>query len=53
VQGGNWATHPTYCTDVVIKDVTIRGLRDGVDVDSCKNTRIDGCDIVTGMIRSA
>jgi len=47
-QGGNWATHPTYCTDVVIQNVTINGGRDGVDVDSCKNVRIDHCDINTG-----
>lgn len=47
-QGGNWATHPTYCTDVVIKDLTIRGRRDGIDIDSCKNVRIEGCDIETG-----
>jgi polygalacturonase len=47
-QGGNWATHPTYCTDVVIKNVNINGGRDGIDIDSCKNVRIEGCDINTG-----
>jgi hypothetical protein len=48
VQGGNWATHPTYCTKVVIKNLTIRGKRDGIDVDSCRDVRIEGCDIETG-----
>ncbi len=47
-QGGNWATHPTYCTDVLIKNVAISGGRDGIDIDSCKNVRIEGCDINTG-----
>jgi polygalacturonase len=47
-QGGNWATHPTYCDDVAIKNVNINGGRDGIDIDSCKNVRIEGCDINTG-----
>ncbi|HWC61531.1 MAG TPA: glycosyl hydrolase family 28 protein [Verrucomicrobiae bacterium] len=47
-QGGNWATHPTYCSGVVIKNVNIAGDRDGIDIDSCKGVRIEGCDINTG-----
>lgn len=47
-QGGNWATHPTYCTDVIIRNLNIIGDRDGIDIDSCKNVRIEGCDINTG-----
>jgi len=47
-QGGNWATHPTYCTNVDIHGVTIRGRRDGIDVDSCNHVRIENCDILTG-----
>jgi polygalacturonase len=47
-QGGMWATHPTYCTNVVIKNVNIRSGRDGIDVDSCRNVRIENCDLDTG-----
>jgi polygalacturonase len=47
-QGGNWATHPTYCTGVTIKNVNITGDRDGIDVDSCRNVRIENCDLDCG-----
>jgi hypothetical protein len=47
-QGGNWATHPVYCTNVVIKNIHITGGRDGIDVDSCKGVLIDGCVLENG-----
>ena len=46
-----WTTHPTYCENVVVKNVIIRssgGNSDGVDVDSCKHVLIEGCDISSG-----
>jgi polygalacturonase len=46
-----WSIHPTYCEHIVIKNLTIRstgGNGDGIDIDSCKHVRIDGCDISTG-----
>lgn len=46
--GNNWATHPTYCDDLVIKNVTIEGGRDGIDLDSCRRVRIESCSIDTG-----
>lgn len=46
-----WSMHPVYCENIFIKNLTIRstgGNGDGIDIDSCKHVRIDGCDIATG-----
>lgn len=46
-----WSIHPTNCENIVIKNLTIRstgGNGDGIDIDSCKHVRIEGCDISTG-----
>jgi polygalacturonase len=46
-----WCIHPTNCENVSIRNLTIRttgGNGDGIDLDSCKHVRIDGCDIATG-----
>jgi polygalacturonase len=46
--GNNWATHPTFCDHVVIRNVTIESRRDGIDADSCRDVRIEGCTLDTG-----
>ncbi len=46
-----WCVHPTNCENISIRNLTIRttgGNGDGIDIDSCKHVRIDGCDIATG-----
>jgi len=46
-----WSLHPTYSENILIRNLTIRstgGNGDGIDIDSCKHVRIEGCDIATG-----
>ena len=46
-----WSIHPTNCRNIAIRNLTIRstgGNGDGIDIDSCRQVRIEGCDIATG-----
>jgi len=46
-----WSIHPTDCENIAIRNLTIRstgGNGDGIDIDSCRHVRIEGCDIATG-----
>ncbi len=46
-----WCLHATNCEDVGYKNLTIHsvtGNGDGIDLDSCRRVRIDGCNIATG-----
>jgi polygalacturonase len=45
---GMWSIHPVYCENITFKNVTVKSGADGIDVDSCKHTIIDGCTFETG-----
>jgi len=47
-QFGMWSIHPVYCENVTFRNVAVHGAADGIDVDSCKHTVIDGCYFDTG-----
>ncbi len=46
-QSGMWSIHPVYCENVTFKNLTVNSGADGIDVDSCKHTVIDGCTFDT------
>jgi len=50
-QGLMWTIHITDSENATIRNLNIRtttGNGDGIDIDSSKHVRIDGCDIATG-----
>ena len=52
LQSAAWGCHLDMCSNVSLTNVTIRsqGVRngDGLDIDSCTNITISGCNIKTG-----
>jgi len=46
-----WVVHPTFCTNVTVRGVTVDSLlinNDGCDPDSCTDVLIENCRFLTG-----
>lgn len=53
INSPSWNVHPVYCSNVVVQGLTILAPvrspnTDGINPDSCTNTRIEDCYIVSG-----
>uniref|UniRef100_A0A2N9G565 Pectate lyase superfamily protein domain-containing protein n=1 Tax=Fagus sylvatica TaxID=28930 RepID=A0A2N9G565_FAGSY len=53
INSPSWFVHPIYSSDILIQGLTILAPvdspnTDGIDPDSCTNTRIEDCFIVSG-----
>ncbi|KAI4326908.1 hypothetical protein L6164_019428 [Bauhinia variegata] len=53
VNSPSWHVHPVYCSNVLVQGLTILAPvtvpnTDGINPDSCTNTRIEDCYIVSG-----
>ncbi|KAJ6705521.1 PECTIN LYASE-LIKE SUPERFAMILY PROTEIN [Salix purpurea] len=53
INSPSWNVHPVYCSNVVVQGLTILAPvrspnTDGINPDSCTNTRIQDCYIVSG-----
>lgn len=54
--GAYWTVNPVYCTNVIIRNVTVKtigeygktGNGDGINLSSCKNALIEDCTLDTG-----
>ncbi|KAL2336020.1 hypothetical protein Fmac_010466 [Flemingia macrophylla] len=49
----SWNVHPVYSSNIIVKELTIMAAlpsptTDGINPDSCRNTRIEDCYIVSG-----
>lgn len=47
IQNDMWSIHPVYCENVTLKNLTVHGGADGIDVDSCKEVVIADCEFST------
>jgi polygalacturonase len=48
-----WTLHPLFCENVTIRELTITNPpdapnTDGIDIDSCRNVRIESCQVSVG-----
>ncbi|KAI9174348.1 hypothetical protein LWI28_015992 [Acer negundo] len=53
INSPSWHVHPVYCRNIIIQGLTILAPvkvpnTDGINPDSCTNTRIEDCYIVSG-----
>lgn len=53
VNSPSWNVHPIYCSNVIIQWLTVLAPvdspnTDGINPDSCSNTRIEDCFVVSG-----
>jgi polygalacturonase len=51
INGPMWTMHPVYCSNVIVRDVTVKTTGpngDGLNPDSCRNVLVEGCSFDTG-----
>ena len=51
IDGPMWTIHPVYCSDVIVRGVTVKTAGpngDGLNPDSCRNVLVEDCQFDTG-----